>query len=335
MRAAVRAHENGALDVAVELANRLEQPVFVYHALSERYPYASARHHTFILEGARNVQRQLTEQGISYGFHLERPGNRGPHLRTLMGQASLMITEQMPVEPLRRWTARLARDSNIPLLAVNTACVVPMQMVGKAHTRAFEFRNATKAHYAQRLTLAAYEVQPAVAAAQLELPFEPADFRTTAIADLVSACAIDHAIGIVPHAVGGSTAGYARWKHFAKRGLSDYARVRNDALSDGVSRMSAYLHYVMVSPQRLAREAAEIDVDGAQKYLDELLIWRELAYGFCFYRSDHGRLSALPVWAIETLAEHQRDERPHCTRGKPWREPKQAILCGMPHSRHC
>jgi photolyase PhrII len=310
MRTAVRGYENPALDVAVELANRLNQPVFVYHALSERYPYASDRHHTFMLEGAQDVQRQLAKRGIGYGCHVERPGHRGPHLRTLVQQASLTITEEMPVEPLRRWTARLARESDIPLLAVDTACVVPMQIVGKAHARAFEFRKATKDHYSQWLTLPAHEAEPAVVSAQLKLPFEPVDFHTTTIADLVSECEIDHAIGPVPHTVGGSTAGYQRWNRFMHRGLSRYARVRNDALLDGVSRMSAYLHHGMVSPQRVAREAAESNSDGAQKYLDELLIWRELAHGFCFYRPDHGRLGALPQWAIETLAEHQCDERP-------------------------
>jgi hypothetical protein len=263
-----------------------------------------------MLEGAQDVQRQLAKRGIGYGCHVERPGHRGPHLRTLVQQASLTITEEMPVEPLRRWTARLARESDIPLLAVDTACVVPMQIVGKAHARAFEFRKATKDHYSQRLTLPAHEAEPAVVSAQLKLPFEPVDFHTTTIADLVSECEIDHAIGPVPHTVGGSTAGYQRWNRFMHRGLSRYARVRNDALLDGVSRMSAYLHHGMVSPQRVAREAAESNSDGAQKYLDELLIWRELAHGFCFYRPDHGRLGALPQWAIETLAEHQCDERP-------------------------
>ena len=49
MRTAVRAHENPALDTALLLGRELQRPVFVYHALSERYPYASDRHHTFIL----------------------------------------------------------------------------------------------------------------------------------------------------------------------------------------------------------------------------------------------------------------------------------------------
>ena len=67
---------------------------------------------------------------------------------------------------------------------------------------------------------------------------------------------------------------------------------------DGVSRMSAYLHYGMVSPFRLAREAS---ADGAEKFLDELLIWRELAYAFCYYRDHLESSDALPAWRSRRL----------------------------------
>ena len=309
MRTAVRVDENPALDAAIEIANQLGLPVFVYHALSDRYPYASDRHHTFILQAARDVQAAFAEKRIAYAFLLERPTNRGPHLRTLAERAAIVITEEMPVAPLRGWTRVLGRDST-PIVAVDTACVVPMQLVGKAYERAFAFRRATSKLYEARVTRQPLTVDPTVASDVPEdLPFQPVDLQAANIAELVSQCEIDHAIGPVPHTVGGSTAGYERWNQFKEQRLSKYARLRNNALVDGVSRMSPYLHYGMVSPMRIAREVAMIDNQGAEKYLDELLIWRELAYAFCYYRSDHDRTSALPAWALATLAEHEVDAR--------------------------
>ena len=73
--------------------------------------------------------------------------------------------------------------------------------------------------------------------------------------------------------------------------------------------MSAYLHYGMVSPMRLARDAAAIDNAGSEKYLDELLIWRELAYSFCFHRGKFDPWSAIPEWAQQTLQSHDGDAR--------------------------
>jgi predicted NAD/FAD-dependent oxidoreductase len=114
----------------------------------------------------------------------------------------------------------------------------------------------------------------------------------------------------VPHTPGGERAGYARWQRFRDEGLDRYASRRNDPLRDGVSRMSAYLHYGHVSPLRLAREAAARGGKGADKFLDELLIWRELAYAYCLYREDHESVDGLPRWARETLAAHASDPRP-------------------------
>ena len=239
MRTAARVDENPALDTAVEIANRLGKEVLVYHALSERYPYSSDRHHTFILQAARDVQRIAAERQVAYAFHLERPGHRGPHLRTLANHAAIVVTEDMPVEPLNRWTGLLSRKANAPLVAVDTACVVPMQIIGKAYERAFAFRKATRKHYAQRLTLGPHKVEVENPATAFDLPFEPVDLQSTSIADLVSTCEIDHTVGPVPYTVGGSLAGYARWNEFKQRSLAQYARRRNDALLEGVSRMSA------------------------------------------------------------------------------------------------
>lgn len=311
MRTALRVEENQALQVAIELANQLGVSVFVYHALSERYPYASDRHHTFILEAARELQVAFGKENVGYGFHLERPGHRGPHLRSLANRAPLVITEEMPVAPLRRWTAALAGRTRTPVLAVDTACVAPMQLIGQAYDRAFAFRNATKAIYEERLGRPPVRTRlNATSSSTIDLPFDPVDLQVADIAELVGQCEIDHAIGPVADTTGGTAAGYVRWNAFKQHGLRNYARRRNDALINGTSRMSAYLHYGMVSPMRIAREAAELDHDGARKYLDELLIWRELAYAFCYHRTDHARLSALPEWAISTLADHEADQRP-------------------------
>ena len=310
MRTAIRVDENPALNTAIELANRLQKPLLVYQGLTERYPFASDRHHSFVLQGAKDVQQAFAAREIQYALHVEREGHRSKHLRTLADRAAVVVTEDMPTEPLRTWTEKLAKVIPGRLVAVDSACVVPMQLVGKSYDRAYAFRDATKKHYAKRVTRGALNsvinVEPH---SSFQLPFEPVDLQQTTVAQLVQQCAIDHSIGPVAHTHGGSKAGYERWNKFQANGLSSYDRRRNNALIDGVSRLSAYLHYGMISPMRIAREATEHGSKGADKFLDELLIWRELAYAFCFYRRDHGRLSAIPAWARETLQSHESDER--------------------------
>lgn len=322
-RTAVRAHENAALDVALVAAASLGLPLFVYHALSERYPYASDRHHMFILEGARDFASELGQRGIGTAFHLERKGHRGPHLVTLARRAALVVTELMPVAPLREWTAALQTSIAVPVWQVDTACVVPVTLTTKAWDRAFAYRDATASLRRERVAARWTEQSHDGAAFVPNLPFTPVDLATADLASLIASCQIDHAVGPVGDTRGGSVAGYARWADFVQSGRIDrYDRTRNDPTrGDGVSRMSAYLHYGMVSPMRLAREASALTGDGAAKWLDELLVWRELAYTFCHHRPDHATVGALPGWACATLREHEADARDlydweHLARGR-------------------
>ncbi len=316
MHTALRVSENPALLVATELANQLQLPLLVYQGLSAKYRYASDRHHTFILQGACDVQAEFARRGITYILNVER-GNAAvtKPLQQLAERAALTVTDDMPVAPTAAWVRVLARRVSTPVVAVDTACVVPMQLVGRAHDRAFAFRDATKDKYAKRLTLPPVEIEPAVTELKPSdfnaetCGFEPVDLQRQSIAEIVASCDIDHAVGPVPHTRGGCVAGYERWEAFKGNGLRSYARLRNDALLDGVSRLSPYLHYGMVSPMRIAREAALLNHAGTEKFLDELLIWRELAYAFCFYRPEHARITALPEWARATLDKHLGDRR--------------------------
>ncbi len=310
MRTAARGHDNPALDVARSMSRELGIPFFVYHGLSERYPYASDRHHRFILEGARDVEAEFARQGIGYAFHLERPGQRGAHLRLLAHDAALLVTEDMPVTPLSTWTGKLAEE--VPLWAVDTACLAPMRLVPPDRThRAFRFREAVRD--GQRRWLhepwPALDPGPSTEAFLPRLPFQPLRLAGADLSGLIATCRIDHSVGPIPHTPGGSRAGYARWAAFREVGLERYADQRNDPLKPGVSRMSAYLHYGHVSPFRIAREAAVVGGRGATKYLDELLIWREMAYGFCAHHPNHATVAGIPEWARSTLRQHEADPR--------------------------
>ncbi len=302
---ALRSDENPALDVAKHLAHRLQLPLLVYQGLSEDYRFANDRHHTFILEAARELQESYAKLGITFAFHLDRRTARLPRLAALALSSAVVVTEDFPIEATQHWTERLAASRVPAVVLVDTACVVPMQLVGKAYDRAFAFREATAEHYRRRVDLSWPAATPNVQSDTTE-PFASLQLATLSLPELVAECEIDHSIGPVSDTRGGATAGYARWEAFRSDGLRSYAKRRNQIELAGVSRMSAYLHYGMVSPFRLAREAS---ADKATKFLDELLIWRELAYAFCYYRRELESESSLPAWAIATLKEHESDPR--------------------------
>lgn len=309
---ALRASENPALDVAVWAGNRLGLPVLVYQGLGAGHRFDSDRHHTFILEGAADLAGALGRRGIAYRLFAPRGKSPSP-LRDLARRAALTVVEDFPAPPFPRWTRRLAAAVDGPVWCVDAACAVPMQSFGRAFDRAFQFRDRAWQGMLERAQAGSQDIEPEVDPWDGKLDFDAVDPRELDIPSFVAECDIDHSIGPVPHTRGGSDAGEQRWRRFCDEGLSAYHRLRNDAAVEppkGVSRLSAYLHYGFLSPLRIAREALERGGKGPEKYLDELIIWREVAYLYCFH--NHRRiesLDALPAWAQETLDRHRHDPR--------------------------
>jgi len=259
MHTALRVDENPALETAQFLAAQWNLPLLVYQGLSERYPYACDRHHAFMLQGAWETHRELAARGIASAFHLERPGHRGPFLRLLAERAAAVVTEDFPTAPISDWLPRVAARAAGPVFAIDTACVVPMRMAGKAFDRAFAYRDATADLRAARVARPWPASSPTSAGSTAfaataglatplfpagALPFEPLDWRRLErdggeLARLIGECDIDHTVGPISDTPGGTQAGYARWNAFRRAGLARYAYDRNDPLRSGTSRLSA------------------------------------------------------------------------------------------------
>jgi deoxyribodipyrimidine photo-lyase len=122
-------------------------------------------------------------------------------------------------------------------------------------------------------------------------------------------------------------------RRFVSRGLDRYPATHNEPDADQTSRLSPYLHFGHVSaheifaavmqherwttrrlhgPARGAREGWWHVRPGAEAFLDQLVVWRELAFNACARQPDtYDRYESLPGWARATLDAHAGDPRPH------------------------
>ncbi|TVR02598.1 MAG: hypothetical protein EA398_07690 [Deltaproteobacteria bacterium] len=312
LRRTMRADENPVLDMARVASRATDRPLFVLMALHESTRWASARHHLFALQCARDLARQLGEAGVAMAVHVERTGARGPVLAPLVREAALVVVDEVPVAPWRE-EVEAARVHG-PVWSVDGACVVPMPLSGKAPSRAFVFRDRFADARSERMGQSWPREGEPVASALPALPFEPvpvADMEDRDLLGLLEGCAIDHGVAPVRTMPGGSRAANARWEAFRDMRLHEYADRRNDALdTEGVSGLSPWLNHGCLSPFRVVREAHAMGGRGAEKFLDELLVWREVAWHFCWRTPAPEAFDAVPGWARETLLGHASDPRP-------------------------
>jgi deoxyribodipyrimidine photo-lyase len=130
------------------------------------------------------------------------------------------------------------------------------------------------------------------------------------LASEIARCEIDHSVPPAP-LTSGRKAAVARLGAFCRSALKDYdARRGEPADPDGSSRLSPYLHFGQISAADVARTAIKaVGRDRAERFLDELVTWRELALNFCLRNPRFREIAALPDWVHRTMADHAGDRR--------------------------
>ena len=309
----MRSTGNPALNFAIEQANLRRLPVLVYQGLRADYPWASDRIHTFILESAVDLYAGFARRGIQYAFYLETPNARigESPLTALARRAALVVTEFFPTFIQPRQLKGLRTRVATPVVAVDASTVVPLRFHDREYLTARAIRPillAALPHYLHGIA----SVEPTVRT-RVEVPFdEPLGAGANgAIAPLTASCAIDHAVPPSPTIRGGESAARARLEHFVTRALPRYEE-RGDPNVDATSRLSAYLHFgnIAIQDVLLTAQAAGPAAQFA-KFLDEALVWRELAHNLTYFNRRHRTLEAVPAWAKKELDDHSADPRPH------------------------
>ena len=311
---AMRVEGNFALNFAAQESDRLGIPLLVYQGLRPDYPWASDRHHTFILESVADLQREFAARGVQYAFYLgdrstggQVDGKRARSpLVQLADRAALVVTEFSPTFIHPRQTKRLREKTETPVVAVDTSCVVPLAAITRQHLTARGFRTDIQRHLEEHLRPVG-AVLPRIRGT-IDLPFEPTAVRD--IPALVARCDIDHTVAPSPTIRGGITAARRRLDWFLEHGLARYADDRNDPNIDATSRLSPYLHFGNIAIQEVLLAARDAGPATAYaKFEDEAVTWRELAHNYCFHEPKHRTVAGIPAWARKELADHESDPR--------------------------
>jgi deoxyribodipyrimidine photo-lyase len=330
MQSTHRLDENWGLRAAIRTANRVNLPVVVHQGLDPTYPHASDRHHTFILQGARDTARHAGQLGLHYQFVLRRRRDDDRRvLDRLAARAYVVFTDLFPTAGVRERTERLAERVHCRVLAVDSVCTVPSGTFTKP-----EFAARTIRPKIAKLLDVALEpvrdelprvaltdtlrasLRDTIAAGGGLVPLPLAGMSDEEIAHEVAQCEIDHAVPAVSQR-GGSVAALERCVQFVRGGLPHYDGQRNEAGNgEGTSRLSPYLHYGQIASGRVLREArarrGDVGASDAdlEAFVQQVTTWRELSFNWCVRTRHFDRLSSLPDWVQRTMAEHVNDPRP-------------------------
>lgn len=315
-----RVESNHALEYAAARANALKLPLLVYEGLKPDYPYASDRFHTFLLEAVPGTAARLARRGIGYVFHLRRKRSdpNDALYRLANAGAALVVTDDYPVFVAREHNRSVPAKIAVPYIAVDSSCVVPMRLFEekkeygaytlrpKLHRVLAEFlRPCERVELRVRWTA---QMQAAVAVSPLHTEVTPGN-----IGALVAACEIDHSVRPSVWFRGGREEAERHLRRFLKERLPRYAKDQNEPSAHATSDLSAWLHFGHLSSLEVALAAkleAEESRTGADEFLEQLIVRRELAFNHALHAADPKSLDNVPNWASQTLRKHDGDARP-------------------------
>jgi deoxyribodipyrimidine photo-lyase len=310
MQRAVRIQENPALDVAIEVGNMLGLPVVVYFQVIANYPNANLRHYHFLQQGLRDAAEDAAKRGVGFVLRRSPEGSLEGFLEET--QAALLIGDENPLHEPERWRRVLAKRLRIPYWTVDADVVVPSRVFDRSFVLLHHFRPHLKTELPRYLVETGkiaplYQWKPAKKMESFSLDED----ITTGFAKL------DRRVGPVDSFTGGTHAAMKRLREFVGVELKDYATARNHPEVKGTSRLSPYLHFGNIGPATIALAVKKAVAEGratetaAEKYLDELIGWRELAVLFVRHEPNYDNWECAAPWARKTLVEHTADARAH------------------------
>ncbi len=305
MQSSQRTQENWALTYATQTANSLDLPLVVYFGLTPEFPEGNLRHYWFMLEGLKEVTVELEKLGVNFVIQKTDPAQG---IINLSKKATCVVTDKGYLRVNREWYKKAAEHLDVPLIQIEDNVVVPVEEASqKEEYSAATLRRKLQAKIPQFLGLPP-KVIPKRASDHLFMDFISLDNLDTVI-DILK---IDRSVPKATQFHGGTSHAKDLLHDFLEQNLWTYdgnggATPDNDC----ASQLSSYLHFGQVSPSYIANEVLEAGASHSHRFLEQLIVRRELAVNFVYFNKNYEYLKCLPDWAQKTLAKHSTDPRPY------------------------
>lgn len=342
MTQARRLTHNPSLDLAIARCNELKKPLLIFEPMQVNYRFACERHQRFVLDGMQSQKAGCDAAKISYLPLLEaEPGQVRAALLDLCKQATCVVGDLHPGGWLNAVTRKAVQSLSVHTTLVDAVGLVPLAMAQKNYLRAYDYRRFIAKElpvvlraFPRKLKLDQDLLQGAVISKGSS--WQSAAMLTQSLLsdpqDLAKALSLSGPLAT--NFRGGHQEARARWQRFLEGPLALYSEQRHHPDAQVESRQAPFLHYGQMSAHELlegllAQEGLDLGqwaqavpkaladkssrwglTPGADGFVDQLLVWRELGQHLAYRRpNDYEHYRVLPEWAQKSLQEHSGDPR--------------------------
>jgi deoxyribodipyrimidine photo-lyase len=329
-----RVKDNFALLYAQETANKLKLPLVVIFNLYKSVPNRTLNQFEWMLEGLKEVEQNLKFLNIEF-FIVEHcsASNLAELIEQNFNPYSIFF-DFSPLAGPTKFKEKFLKETKSSCVLVDTHNIIPVWQVSPkeefaAYTLRPKIKKLLKKYLVKPESLTKHEYS-----FSLKIPNELIkDFNIDELLKKVEAENIENYQPVVKP---GENAAEEELEDFIDNKLIEYFSLRNNPNENAQSNLSAYLHYGNLYSLTVANKVLDycgknnIEPEfgfkeevknfnelsdkmklklGAESFLEELIVRKELADNYCYYNKNYNSFEGLKDWAKKTLNEHKNDKR--------------------------
>jgi deoxyribodipyrimidine photo-lyase len=218
----------------------------------------------------------------------------------------MIVTDRGYLKLQREWRSNAAENADCRMVEIESDVLVPVEIASDKE----EFSAATIRRKLERqmseYSVPLYESECTIRSINDKIDLDEIDITDESVIDMLNLPGIAVEVKGV---TGGQERALELLEEFVEEKLDTYGEGRNEPGSGNTSGLSPYLHFGQISPLQIYTRIYDTNSPGKAKFIDELVVRRELAINYVYFNSEYDSFNSLPKWARETLDRHLQDER--------------------------
>nr|XP_023024919.1 deoxyribodipyrimidine photo-lyase-like [Leptinotarsa decemlineata] len=304
-----RIQDNWAMVFAQRLAIKQKVPLFVCFTVKDAHQqYPTMRHFKFLIEGLKLLKKEC--ESLNIGFYLLNSAPKDLAKSIVDNNIGGVICDFSPLKHPKKLQEVLLEHlpDDVPVVQVDAHNIVPVWKASDKQEGMAKFlRTKITKQLPEYLTgfpiirRHKYSGKP-----NFKNEIESFDSAYSHYTPKWDVPEIKWGDGP------GEKAGYSMLLDFILKNLRHYGATSNDPSKDNSSKLSPWINFGQISAQRCALEVKSVDSiykEQCDKYLEELIVRRELTDNYCFFNSNYDNINGAANWAKETLKLHSKDKR--------------------------
>ncbi len=301
MQRSQRATSNHALDLSIKYANEFDLPLLILFIVLNKYPESNERHYYFMLEGLREVEKNINNAGGNFVIKYEND----KEIKKIFENASIIIFDKGYTKFEKQLRENKAKKATQKIYEVESDLIVPVEAASdKEEYAAYTIRKKLNN---LRNNFLNYNKNPEKLNNTGKIEFNSLNICN--IEEFFKNLNINKEVRKSQYFTGGRKEALNKLDTFIENKLEYYEEFSNDPTKNYISNLSPYLHFGQISPLFIMDKILKSSKKNTEAFIEQLFIRRELSFNFVYYNENYDSLKSLPEWAKNSLKKHEKDKR--------------------------